>query len=184
MDIDQWNKYLSPQNIKYLYHNKKNIESIIKYIKSPKNKLLVVVGNCGSGKTHIINVITKELKISCTTIYLSQEECFKKMVEKLKKINYSSSINFYLNKTNNNKIIIVLDEIEYCNIYDKKYVIDVVNFYTKLNIPIILICNEKYNKIIESVSNISVNITISSPSIEKNKKYIKGNFLLIKLKIQ
>ena len=182
MDIYYWEKYLSPQNIKYLYQNNKTISSIIKYINNPSNKLLVLVGNCGSGKSYLIKVIINDIGFSFVNIFLSQEECLKKTVVNLKKINNSSVIDFYLNKkkiSNNN--IIVLDELECCNIYDKKYILEIVHYFTKNNIPIILICNEKYNKIVESLNNISINITINSPSNEKIKNISKELSCLLNL---
>ena len=139
MDIYYWDKYLSPQNIKYLYQNNKTISSIIKYINNPSNKLLVLVGNCGSGKSYLIKVIINDIGFSFINIFLSQEECLKKTVINLKKISNSSVIEFYLNKkkiSNNN--VIVLDELECCNIYDKKQLYKIVPHIlnaNKANLP-------------------------------------------------
>ena len=128
---DLWiNKY-KPTNIKHIIGNQKQIKDIFNWLNNLKKSShsLIINGNQGIGKTHIIKLILEEFNYITRIINPNDIKDHRIFDDIADYNNYNNSIyskiNFN-NNQNNNKIALIFDEIENITLNsEKKYVMNI-----------------------------------------------------------
>jgi nucleoside-triphosphatase THEP1 len=145
-----------------------------KILNSPNKSCLMITGNHGVGKTSIITTILQSLDYTIYQINFNKINFFKTIEEFIQKPIFNNSINEKINNTNNKKKVILIDNIEsilYVN--HKKFLMKLAKYNdTYWDIPIVMVSNNKHNKLVYFIKKFSYEIHIPNPN-----KYIMENIL-------
>jgi hypothetical protein len=145
--------------IRDIEKTREGMERLAEHITLDYNRLFLVAGDTGSGKSHLIREIFKEYSIQSNNYYIKLDRFFKMDIEKyiLKKIKEVVGIEFekiedlneIIEKSNldNIKIFFIIDNINVSIEYDNEFIDDIKKYiceYTKyewlywvLTVPII-----------------------------------------------
>jgi hypothetical protein len=177
---DLWiNKY-KPTNIKHIIGNQKQIKDIFNWLNNLKKSShsLIINGNQGIGKTHIIKLILEEFNYITRIINPNDIKDHRIFDDIADYNNYNNSIyskiNFN-NNQNNNKIALIFDEIENITLNsEKKYVMNIHKENNKNKIyPLIFISNNQHSKLLNDLKKNSSEIIFTTPTNEELTTIIK-----------
>jgi nucleoside-triphosphatase THEP1 len=177
---DLWiNKY-KPTNIKHIIGNQKQIKDIFNWLNNLKKSShsLIINGNQGIGKTHIIKLILEEFNYITRIINPNDIKDHRIFDDIADYNNYNNSIyskiNFN-NNQNNNKIALIFDEIENITLNsEKKYVMNIHKDNNKNKIyPLIFISNNQHSKLLNDLKKNSSEIIFTTPTNEELTTIIK-----------
>jgi len=150
--------------------NNVNDEIIIndKIINDPNKSCLLITGTYGSGKTSTVISILNYLQYKIYQLNYSKISNFKNVDELIEKTIFNKSITSRLNNVGVEKKILVIDNIEsLTSNNEKELIINLIKYNeTKWVFPIILISNNKHNKLLYLIKKISYEIKIPVPSKE------------------
>jgi replication factor C subunit 1 len=178
---DLWiNKY-KPTHINHVVGNMKQIQEIFKWLNNLKknSNSLIINGNQGIGKTHIIKLILEEFNYIIRIINPNDIKDHRIFDDIGDYNNYNNSIyskiNFNNNNNNNNKIALIFDEIENITLNsEKKYVMNIHKENNKNKIyPLIFISNNQHSKLLNDLKKNSSEIIFTSPTNEELIQMIK-----------
>ena len=139
-----------------------------KYINDPQKNCLLISGPHGCGKTSIIISILNSLKYDIYTINFNKIGNNKNISDIIKKSFHNKTITEKLNNIENRKKILLIDNIESITFNnDKEFIIELVR-YNELNwiFPIILISNNKHNKLLYLIKKLIYEIKLDKPTTE------------------
>jgi|SaaInlStandDraft_6_1057023.scaffolds.fasta_scaffold09595_1 hypothetical protein len=185
MSVNILEKYI-PKRLDDIIGNKNAILRFKKWIKNKATNTLIVSGKNGIGKTLITKLILKKYNYNYK-ILLSNDIKEYKNNDTFKEYN-----NNFLNSMNirvNNKMLInknafIFDDIESISLKkEKDYIMNI--YKNNINTPIIFICNEGHNKIINELKKKNCDIIrFYSPSSIELFKFIKKIFINENIKIE
>lgn len=157
------------------FSNKVEINNIIAWLtnfeknslkkkENKKNSCLLLLGDHGIGKTSMINAIIQHCKYEIKTIVIKNIED-QTMEYVVKNIFDKGDISDIL-KQKKSKKLLLFDDLESATLNIDKNIIKYIVKYnsTKWIYPIIIISNNKHNKLINYIKQISYTIKLSSPS--------------------
>ena len=176
-----WVDKYKPNNISDFIGNKQNVKIINKFlknwvnIKNNKEKVLLLSGNPGLGKTTISHLLSKINKYKVYELNTSDVRTKKKLKETVYNlINFKSFFGI--------KNILILDEIDGLlgnNDYGgMQFILEIIEI-TK--IPIICICNNTDK--IKKLANKCIHLKFIPPTLHEIKSYINKIALLEKISI-
>jgi len=139
-----------------------------KIINDPNKSCLLITGTYGSGKTSTVISILNYLQYKIYQLNYSKISNFKNVDELIEKTIFNKSITSRLNNVGVEKKILVIDNIEsLTSNNEKELIINLIKYNeTKWVFPIILISNNKHNKLLYLIKKISYEIKIPVPSKE------------------
>lgn len=174
-----FNKYY-PTKSELNINNVKIIEEwLMSFKKSIKCKPLLIYGNTGVGKTHIVNTILSENNYNIKygnldNLLKSTEKDIRKDVKNYIESYFCSfDIKSFLNNEiiQNNKIL-VIDENFISNFSQLKLYLILMLDINKNNYPIIFILNNKHNKLLNELKKKCITILIEQPLNNEIKYFI------------
>jgi hypothetical protein len=128
----------------------------------------IIIGPHGSGKTSMVMTILEERKYNINVINFEKINKIDDIEDFINKISKSDICTLMLNKDKNLKKVIVIDNVE--NIIttnEKTFIINLVKFNEQNWLcPIIFICNDTHNKIINFIKKTAYKIILYYPSNE------------------
>ena len=128
----------------------------------------IIIGPHGSGKTSMVMTILEERKYNINVINFEKINKINDIEDFINKISKSDICTLMLNKDKNLKKVIVIDNVE--NIIttnEKTFIINLVKFNEQNWLcPIIFICNDTHNKIINFIKKTAYKIILYYPSNE------------------
>ena len=180
-----WVDKYKPLIINDIIGNKLIVKNIVKWLKTWKNnskKALLLSGPPGIGKTSMANIICNELKYSIESFDASLDRTKSILEKKFKSINCNTLFKYSNdeNQIKNNKVII-MDEIDSMSSSDKGGMTTLINTIKISKIPIICICNDRYNQSLKPLINYVIDIKVQKPDLKDIIKKI--NFIVENEKI-
>jgi hypothetical protein len=128
----------------------------------------IIIGPHGSGKTSMVMTILEQKKYNINVINFEKINKIDDIEDFINKISNNDICSFMLNKEKNLKKAIVIDNVE--NIIttnEKTFVTNLIKFNEqKWLCPIIFICNDTHNKIINFIKKTAYKIVLYYPSNE------------------
>lgn len=128
----------------------------------------IIIGPHGSGKTSMIMTILEQKKYNINFINFEKINKIDNVEDFINKISNNDICTLMLNKNKNNKKAIVIDNVE--NIIttnEKNFVTNLIKFNEHNWLcPIIFICNDTHNKIINFIKKTAYKIILLYPSNE------------------
>lgn len=193
MDTISYNilhKY-SPKTIKDIIGSEQQIKNIVSWLtnfnknkqnrhnKTQKNKntnmfsSILISGDNGTGKTSIINAILNDMKYTVKTVNFRTLDINSHNI--IEQIIVSGNIYNKIQNINNNKIVIVIDELEFLSTSIEK---NIISDILKKNsddwiCPVIFIGNNKHKKIITLVKKESYYIKLYPPDENNMMKLLE-----------
>jgi DNA polymerase III delta prime subunit len=174
--IEKWlNDFL--KNKEYNFQNqqrinkKQNLNNEIlsnKYNNDPNKNCLLVSGPHGCGKTSMVISILNSLKYDVYTINFNKIVNNKNISDIIQKSINNRTITEKINNTESKKKILLIDNIESITFNnDKDFIIELVR-YNEINwvFPIILISNNKHNKLLYLIKKLIYEIKLDKPTNE------------------
>jgi len=139
-----------------------------KIINDPNKSCLLITGTYGSGKTSTVISVLNSLQYKIYQLNYNKISNFKNVDEIIEKTIFNKSISNRLNNIVDNKKILVIDNIEtLTSNNEKELIINLIKYNeTKWIFPIILISNNKHNKLLYLIKKISYEIKLPIPSKE------------------
>ena len=139
-----------------------------KIINEPNKSCLLITGTFGSGKSSTIISILNSLEYTIYQLNYNKISNFKNVDEIIEKTIFNRSITNRLNNITDKKKILVIDNIEsLTSNNEKELIINLIKFNeNKWVFPIILISNNKHNKLLYLIKKISYEIKLPIPSKE------------------
>lgn len=158
MSSELWiNKY-KPSNINNVIGNTSAINLIKSWLNNINNhsQSIIITGNQGIGKTHIIKLILEEYNYIIRIINPSDIKDHRILDDFNDYYNHKNSIYSKINFNNNNmnrKIALVFDEIENITLNsEKKYVMNIYKENNKSkSFPLIFISNNQHSKLLNDL---------------------------------
>ncbi len=137
-----------------------------KIINDPNKSCVLVSGSFGSGKTSTVISILNSLKYTIYQLNLSKINNYKNIDAIIEKSIFNKSISNRLNNINDDKKILVIDSIEsITSNTERALIINLIKYNeNKWLFPIILIANNKHNKLLYLIKKISYEIKLPLPS--------------------
>jgi hypothetical protein len=128
----------------------------------------IIIGPHGSGKTSMVMTILEEKKYHINVINFEKINKIDNIEDFINRISNNDIYSIMLNKDKNNKKAIVIDNVE--NIIttnEKTFVTNLLKFNEHNWLcPIIFICNDTHNKIINFIKKMAYKIILYYPSID------------------
>jgi replication factor C subunit 1 len=177
--LEIFKKWLQSWDTKTLRHNSpKNIHFRMS-TKYPIKRAALLHGPPGVGKTISVSIITKELGYEPIKINISDVTCKidsdNTNEAQTKTINYirelTTNTNFSFNTNNEKKInVLVLDELESLHTADRGILVNFTQIIHESKIPIICICNDKYDQKFKTLRKKCLELEFQRP---QNKTIVK-----------
>ncbi len=172
-----------PKSIKELTNNSDKIQMITSWLNedkynTKKNKILLIIGEHGIGKTKFIEILLEELNYQILKVDILNLSNIKNIPEYINNLTNNIDAVSMLNNCEfkqQKPHVILIDNLETINSRnDKKIIKDLININNGI-CPIICITDNTHDKFISNIKLISDSIIFSSPS----QKEINNLFLKI-----
>lgn len=146
-----------------------NIDDTIindKIINDENKSCILITGSFGSGKTSTVISILNSLKYTIYQLNFNKINNYKNVDAIIEKSIFNKSISNRLNNINDTKKILVIDNIEsLTSNAEKSLIINLIKYNdNKWLFPIILISNNKHNKLLYLIKKISYEVKLPIPS--------------------
>ena len=135
---------------------------------SPNKSCLIITGNHGIGKTSTIITILNSMDYIIYQINFNKISNFKNIDEFIEKPIFNNSISEKINNTSKKKKVIFIDNLEsILSVNQKKFLMKLTKYNDLFwDIPIILVSNNKHNKLVYFIKKLSYEVHIPNPSKE------------------
>ena len=157
----------NPQILEEIVGNdiqKKRIIDWLNNFDNIKHKCLLLSGNHGIGKSTLVKLILKKLKISYRII----------SADEIKEFRVNDTFDSYFNnkKLKDIKIAFIFDEVEMITLAsERKFILNLIKINTKNNLyPFIFISNNNHSKLVNDIKRSSIILNFVSPT--KNEIYL------------
>ena len=178
MSNELWiNKY-KPTTIHNITGNQNQINKIIDWLNNldTYSYSLIITGNQGIGKTHIIKLILEEFKYKVHIINPNDIKDHRILDDINDYYNHKNSIySKTLESNGNNKIALLFDEIDNITLNsEKKYIMNIYKDNNKNKLfPLIFISNNQHSKLLTDLKRNCMEIILLPPSYDELLKFIK-----------
>ena len=178
MSNELWiNKY-KPTTIHNITGNQNQINKIIDWLNNldTYSYSLIITGNQGIGKTHIIKLILEEFKYKVHIINPNDIKDHRILDDINDYYNHKNSIySKTLESNGNNKIALLFDEIDNITLNsEKKYIMNIYKDNNKNKLfPLIFISNNQHSKLLTDLKRNCMEIILLPPSYDELIKFIK-----------
>jgi DNA polymerase III delta prime subunit len=178
MSNELWiNKY-KPTSTHNIIGNKTQIEKIILWLNNldSYSYSLIVSGNQGIGKTHIIKLILEEFKYKVHIINPNDIKDHRILDDINDYYNHKNSIYSKTIESNgNNKIALIFDEIDNITLNsEKKYIMNIYKDNNKNKLfPLLFISNNQHSKLLTDLKRNCMEVILTPPSNDELVKFIK-----------
>jgi DNA polymerase III delta prime subunit len=157
----------NPQILEEIVGNdiqKKRIIDWLNNFDNIKHKCLLLSGNHGIGKSILVKLILKKLKISYRII----------SADEIKEFRVNDTFDSYFNnkKLKDIKFAFIFDEVEMITLAsERKFILNLIKINTKNNLyPFIFISNNNHSKLVNDIKRSSIILNFASPT--KNEIYL------------
>jgi len=157
----------NPQILEEIVGNdiqKKRIIDWLNNFDKIKHKCLLLSGNHGIGKSTLVKLILKKLKISYRII----------SADEIKEFRVNDTFDSYFNnkKLKDIKFAFIFDEVEMITLAsERKFILNLIKINTKNNLyPFIFISNNNHSKLVNDIKRSSIILNFASPT--KNEIYL------------
>jgi replication-associated recombination protein RarA len=178
MSNELWiNKY-KPTSTHNIIGNKTQIEKIILWLNNldSYSYSLIVSGNQGIGKTHIIKLILEEFKYKVHIINPNDIKDHRILDDINDYYNHKNSIYSKTIESNgSNKIALIFDEIDNITLNsEKKYIMNIYKDNNKNKLfPLLFISNNQHSKLLTDLKRNCMEVILTPPSNNELVKFIK-----------
>jgi replication factor C subunit 1 len=178
MSNELWiNKY-KPTSINNIIGNQSQIEKIILWLNNldSYSYSLIITGNQGIGKTHIIKLILEEFKYKVHIINPNDIKDHRILDDINDYYNHKNSIYSKTIESNgNNKIALIFDEIDNITLNsEKKYIMNIYKDNNKNKLfPLLFISNNQHSKLLTDLKRNCMEVILTPPSNDELVKFIK-----------
>ena len=172
MESILWVDKYKPNSLSEIISNGENIKKIQKWFMDYENGVntksgVLISGIPGCGKTSLARAIGLELNYDIQELNASDTRSKKKVKELLHFINTYKSVTSILKSEKKCKSLVIMDEIDGMSSGDRGGLNELEDLLkSKLNIPIICICNKRKSKNINDLARYCLDISFDIPKKE------------------
>jgi replication factor C subunit 1 len=169
------NKY-KPTNIDEIIGNSKKIEFIIEWLNNIPNgtQSLIISGSQGIAKTLTVELILKKMGYIVRIINTNDIKEHRNYNDFDDYYNFNNSVYSKINLNNNNKVALIIDEIENITLTsEKKFIMDIYKENNKIkSFPLIFISNNQHSKLLNELKKGCTEVIFNVPTIKEITKLI------------
>ena len=171
------NKY-KPSNIDEIIGNNEKINIISEWLNNitNTNNGIIISGTHGIGKTLTLELILKNMNYIVRIINPIDIKEHRVYNDFNDYYNFNNSIYSKINLNNNNKVAVIIDEIENITLTsEKKFIMDIYKQNNKLkSFPLIFISNNQHSKLLTELKKTCNEIIFTVPTIIEIKQIISN----------
>tara|TARA_Y100000389_G_C17419758_1_gene496014 strand:- start:33 stop:1382 length:1350 start_codon:yes stop_codon:yes gene_type:complete len=162
--MDDWINMIEPYNSSEIVGNRQSIKELKLWLKEPLKTTSLILGQSGTGKSLVAKYVLKEANYEVNIISFSDHHTGKSITSFINEINKSTNVlSFFEPSVKSKKQALIVDNLECMAIQMKQCLINILELRNSM--PIIIICNSKYHKLLDVVKKYSTIYTFEKPKV-------------------